>query len=56
MGNKEIADPELSLEILQQIQDLGPNGDILRGHRLIENDEPRVRELAMHTEFDGGRP
>ena len=39
MGDKEIGQVELRLQILQQVQDLGLDGHVQRGHRLVADDE-----------------
>src|SRR6185295_3948963 len=39
MSNEQIGEPELGLQILQDIQDLGLNGNIQRGNWLVTNNE-----------------
>ena len=39
MGDKEIGQVELRLQILQQVQDLSLDGHVQRGHRLVADDE-----------------
>src|SRR5262245_50364748 len=40
--DEEIGEPELRLEILEQVHDLGLDRDVERGHRLVGDDELRI--------------
>ena len=40
MRDEEVGQPILLLQIVEQIEDLGSNGDIQRGHRFIRHDHP----------------
>ena len=42
MGYHNISQLELLLQIFQQVHDLGANGNIQGGDRLIQNDNPRI--------------
>ena len=39
VGDEEITDAKLPLQILQQIHDLGPDGDIQGRYRFVQNDQ-----------------
>src|SRR5699024_9647699 len=42
VGDEEIGQPELVLQILEQVDDLRLNRDIERGNRLVADDEIRI--------------
>ena len=42
MRNEDVGQADVTLQLLQQIEDLGLNGNIQRGYRLITNDQFRV--------------
>src|SRR5437868_11446001 len=41
VGNEQVGEPELGLQITQQIEDLRPDRDVQSGDRLVEDDELR---------------
>ena len=41
MGDEQVGDAELALQVLQQVDDLGLHRDIQRRHRLVADDQPR---------------
>ena len=43
VGDEEVREPELVLQVLQQIDDLRLHGDVERGDRLVEHEELRIR-------------
>ena len=40
VGDEEVGEAQVPLEIAQEVQDLGADGDIERGDRLVEDHEP----------------
>ena len=48
VGDEDIGEPQLFLKLLQQIQDLGLNGDIQGRDRLVADDE-----LGLHGQRPG---
>ncbi len=47
--NEHIGESPFLLQVLQQVQDLGLNGHIQRGHRLVADDKLRVSASARAT-------
>jgi len=39
VADKKVSEPEFPLEVAQQVEDLGTDGYVQRGDRLIEHDE-----------------
>ncbi|ELZ80681.1 hypothetical protein C454_10261 [Haloferax gibbonsii ATCC 33959] len=51
VGDKEVRQPELRLEVVEQVQHLRLHGHVERRHRLVEHDEVRFeRERAGDTD------
>ena len=51
MGNEQISDPQLFLQILKSVDDLCLDGNIQRGNRLIADDKPGAdRQRAGNTD------
>ena len=44
VGDEEVGQPELALEVLEQVEDLGLDRDVERGHRLVADDEVRLED------------
>ena len=43
VGDEQVADPELPLQVGEQVQHLGLDRDVERGDRLVADDHPRLR-------------
>ena len=51
MGDKQISQPQLLLEFLQQVDDLGLNGNIQGGDRLVTNHQRRLAgQSSRHSQ------
>src|SRR6185369_9086488 len=49
--DEEVGQPELVLQVHQQVDDLRLDGDVERGDRLVEHEELRVRgQRARHAD------
>ena len=46
MGDEQVGDPELALESLEQVDDLGLDRDVERAYRFVTDNEDRVRRPA----------
>ena len=44
VGDEDVRQPEFALEVLEQVQDLGLDGDVERGDRLVADDEVRLED------------
>ena len=42
VGDEQVGQPELALELLEQVEDLGLDRDVERGDRLVADDEVRL--------------
>ena len=43
VGDEDVGDPELLLEVIEQVQDLCLDGKVQGGHRFIQDDDVRVQ-------------
>src|SRR5581483_1991656 len=51
VGDEDVGEAELALQVLQQVEDLRLHGDVERGHRLVADDQLRVdRERARDAD------
>ena len=51
MGDEDVGQPELVLQVVEQVDDLGLDRDVERGDRLVEQHQPRVdRERARDAD------
>jgi serine kinase of HPr protein (carbohydrate metabolism regulator) len=46
VGHEDVGEPELVLDVLQQVDDLRLDRDVERGHRLVADDELRPQRTA----------
>ena len=42
VGHEQVGEPELVLEVVEQVDDLRLHRDVERGHRLVEHDQARL--------------
>ena len=42
VADEQVGQPELLLQVLQQVQGLGPDADVQRRHRLVRDHQPRI--------------
>ena len=47
MGDEHVGQPPLLLQILQQVQNLGLDGHVQGGHRLVTDDEPGMQGQGL---------
>jgi hypothetical protein len=45
VGDEDVGEPELALQVLEEVEDLRLDGDVERGDRLVADDELRAMPM-----------